>query len=140
MCNLGTTSHWKDLADLIPDHLVHRLSHIYDSPDDVDLYIGQAMETPVANSQLGPTTHCLIEKQFLALRKGDRFFYTNAGQFNSSQLADIMQQSLTSVVCANADDSTKLKLPPNLFRKAETEVNEAKPCAAYPEMNLSNWS
>merc|ERR1719369_1909657 len=138
LCDLGTTLDWEDLANLIPEHLVHRLFHTYESPDDVDLYIAQVMESPKNNSLLGPTAHCLIKKQFNALKKGDRFFYTNKDQFSPDQCKEIKKQSLTSVICANADEPTKLKLSPNLFQKAEE--NELKPCSEYPEMDLSGWS
>ena len=40
-CGYKKPETWTDMTDLIsPDH-VHRLFHIYASPADVDLYIGQ---------------------------------------------------------------------------------------------------
>ena len=40
-CGFKKPETWTDMTDLIsPDH-VHRLFHIYASPADVDLYIGQ---------------------------------------------------------------------------------------------------
>ena len=47
MCGLGSTYTWEDLKDLIPEDLVHKLQHTYSSPNDVDMYIAQSMETPL---------------------------------------------------------------------------------------------
>ena len=138
-CGLGTTKTWDDLKDLISDELVHRLIHTYRTPDDVDMYIAQVMEKRAPGSQLGPTAHCLISNQFANLQKADRFFYTNQDQFTPSQLLDIKQQSLSSLLCANADNPETLKIQSNVFKKVDIRFNYLKSCSEFPEMNLFNW-
>lgn len=59
-CGLGKADTWREMGDLIPSDIVHRLLHTYRKPDDVDLYIGGNMEAPVVGSMLGPTNHCLV--------------------------------------------------------------------------------
>ena len=53
MCGLGSNYIWEDLKDLIPAELVHRLSHAYQNPGDLDMYIAQVMETVLPGTQLG---------------------------------------------------------------------------------------
>ena len=53
MCGLGSNYVWEDLKDLIPEELVHRLSHAYQNPGDLDMYIAQVMETVLPGTQLG---------------------------------------------------------------------------------------
>ena len=60
LCGLGTADTWREMADLIPYDIVHRLLHTYRKPDDVDLYIGGNMEAPVVGTMLGPTNHCIV--------------------------------------------------------------------------------
>ena len=61
MCGLGSNYIWEDLKDLIPEELVHRLSHAYQNPGDLDMYIAQVMETVLPGTQLGT----VIQNQYL---------------------------------------------------------------------------
>ena len=58
--------------------MVQEISRIYNSIDDVDLFIGGVSERPVDGALLGPTFLCLIGDQFARLRRGDRLFYEEA--------------------------------------------------------------
>jgi hypothetical protein len=51
------------------------LASVYESPRDVDLWIGGLAEDHVAGSQLGMTFHAIVVTQFVRLRDGDRFYY-----------------------------------------------------------------
>ena len=127
------------MQDLIPEELVHRMLHTYQSPDDVDLYIGASMETPLTGSQLGPTVHCLVRDQFDRLKKGDRFFYTNPSQFSPAQLAAIKRTSLASVLCANSDDPANLRLPKNVFKVVDNFKNPLLSCSQHEKLNFNAW-
>jgi len=140
MCGLGSNYIWEDLKDLIPEELVHRLSHAYQNPGDLDMYIAQVMETVLPGTQLGPTAHCLIKLQFEMTKRGDRFFYTNPDQFTIKQLEEIKKQSLTSLLCVNSDEPVKMNLQPNVFRKLDSTTNALKSCSEYPNLDLSMWS
>ena len=89
---------------------------------------------------LGPTAHCLIKLQFEMTKRGDRFFYTNPDQFTIKQLEEIKKQSLTSLLCVNSDEPTKMNLQPNVFRKLDSTTNALKSCSEYPKLDLSMWS
>ena len=58
------------MKQFIDSEHVHRLTHTYKSPEDVDTYIAMSMERPVSGTLLGPTTKCLIQQQFKALQMG----------------------------------------------------------------------
>ena len=56
---------------------------MYESVDDIDLFIGGVAEKPLPGALLGPTFTCLVGDQFARLRLGDRFFYEEGNQLNS---------------------------------------------------------
>lgn len=111
--------------------MVHRLVHVYQKPEDVDLYIGGNMEAPVVGSILGPTFHCLVREQFEKLRDGDRFFYTNRGQFSREQLKTIDEQTLARVMCDNANEPHKMVLPQRVFQLAHAIKNPLFSCSDF---------
>ncbi len=53
------------------------MKSVYESVDDVDLYIGGVTEKPLPNAELGPTFAGIFALQFLNLKRTDRFFYTH---------------------------------------------------------------
>jgi len=138
-CGFGPTWQWSDLEDLFDKESVHRLQHLYESPDDVDLYVGGFLERPILDSHLGPTFHCLVSQTFKKLKQGDRFFYNNDGIFTSSQLSEIKKQNLASVLCAGADEPQKMKFQPNVFELPNDSNNRMKACSDYPMINVEAW-
>lgn len=46
--------------------------------DDIDLFVGGAMESDVPGSILGQTFQCIVAEQFYRTRVGDRYFYDNS--------------------------------------------------------------
>ena len=69
---------------------------------------------------------------------GDRFFFTNPGLFSDVELNRIKSQSLASIMCANADDATSLRLQPNVFKKPDLHSNPLKLCSTYPRFELDS--
>lgn len=57
--------------------LAGKFASIYDSIDDVDLWIGGLAEAHINGGLVGETFSSIISDQFLRLRDGDRFFYLN---------------------------------------------------------------
>ena len=140
LCRLGDPKSWNDFVDFIPGDLVHRLVHAYDDIEDVDMYVAGNMEEPVEGAILGPTFHCLVRDQFRRLRDGDRFFYTNRGQFDGAQLAEIEGQTLASVMCEAADNPDAMILPDNVFRLPDPRDNRLKRCSSHRKLNLNPFA
>ena len=55
LCGLEKAKSFDRLANLIPRKIVSKMKEIYESVDDVDLFIGGISETPTQGSILGPT-------------------------------------------------------------------------------------
>lgn len=72
--------------------MITQLKHIYRSVDDVDLFVGGILETPVYDSLVGPTFLCIIGDQFARLKKADRFFYDAGNQLHSFNQSIIVDQ------------------------------------------------
>ena len=53
---------------------------MYDSVEDIDLFIGGVSEARIRGAFVGPTFQCIIAHQFLNLKRGDRYFYDLEGQ------------------------------------------------------------
>ena len=60
----------------------HNVTTLYKSIEDVDLYVGLLYENPSNGSLFGPTNQCINTEQFIALKKGDKFFYTKPNVFD----------------------------------------------------------
>merc|ERR1719431_1443600 len=116
---VGKKADWTELRkSFLPKHIT-LLRQVYDSVDDIDLYVGGFLEAAHEDSILGPVFKCIIGDQFARLKKGDRYFYdlgvdTNT-RFSQLELDQIRKASLARLICDNSDvDSVQpfvLKLP-----------------------------
>lgn len=76
-----------------------RLDAAYESPADIDLWIGGLAEADVPGAMVGPTFHKILADQFQRLRDGDRFWYQ---RYLPPQLIRLVeQQTLSEVVRRN---------------------------------------
>lgn len=55
---------------------------VFSHVDDIDIYVGGVLETPIKDAAVGPTFACLNSEQFRALKKGDRSWFENPGSFS----------------------------------------------------------
>ena len=99
--------------------LAARLKAIYGSVDNVDAFVGMVSEPHVIGSELGELQLVMWEKQFRALRDGDRHFYLwnkslrrNMRKLRGTGLT--YKQSLADVVVNNTDLSAA-DIQANLF-------------------------
>lgn len=97
-----------------------KLADLYDHPDDVDLYVGGILETPIPGAVVGETFAEIISDQFARLKGGDRYFYsegphTNPGHFTLPQLEEIQKITLAGLLCANANDRHSFHVQPQAF-------------------------
>uniref|UniRef100_A0A182JWM4 Chorion peroxidase n=1 Tax=Anopheles christyi TaxID=43041 RepID=A0A182JWM4_9DIPT len=121
-----------------------RLASVYESPDDLDLWVGGLLEPPTQDGALfGETFAAIISEQFARLKFGDRYYYTNGprsnpGYFSSEQLSELNKVSLSSVICANIDHPDGFSVPQNAFQQP-SEQNPPVPCRALLGMDLTAW-
>ncbi|KAG1702401.1 Chorion peroxidase [Nymphon striatum] len=77
-CGLPRVSSWKQLATYVSSvQIIDQLKKVYKCPDDIDIFVGGLLETPVKGGLVGSTFSCIISEQFRRLYRGDRFFYTH---------------------------------------------------------------
>ena len=78
------------------------LSELYETTDDIDLFVGGLAEVPVPGGLTGPTFNCIVAIQFRRLMDSDRFFFTHrnqAGSFTSTQLSQLRKRTLKDIIC-----------------------------------------
>ena len=54
---------------------------LYENITDIDLYVGLLYENPRHGAPIGPTFQCINAEQFIALKHGDKYFYTKPNVF-----------------------------------------------------------
>ena len=89
-----------------------RLSSVYDSTDDIDLWVGGLAEDTVPGSHLGPTFHSIIKNQFEALRDGDRYWYVM--NLSREERKMIQRLRLSDIIRLNTGIGNELQK--NVFR------------------------
>lgn len=107
--------------------------------DDIDLFVGGVLETPLPGAAVGPTFSCLIAKQFCDLRYGDRFWYERGDpvtRFTDSQLKELRKVSLARVICNNSDDIHRIQ---RRVMEPAGSLNPLVDCNNLPEMSLNAW-
>lgn len=130
---------FKHLDDVIPKHLIHKLSSVYENVGDIDLVVGGMAETPLPGSRLGPTFTYLIKEQMHRTRSGDRFFYSHsgeAGSFNKRQLIELKRASLARLLCDNVPGIESVQR--DVFA-APSDSNPMVPCDEIKKVRLDQW-
>ncbi|XP_048526211.1 chorion peroxidase isoform X1 [Dendroctonus ponderosae] len=123
-----------------------KLRAVYQSVDDVDLWVGGLLEDKPAGSMLSLTFRDIIADQFARLKKGDRYFFQNdpsinPGHFTPEQLAELRKASLSRIICDNSDKMLLSRQARNAFRKPGVSGNEFFDCRGpeIPRLDLTLW-
>ncbi len=85
---------------IFQDGVGEKLASIYDSPDDMDLWIAGLAEKSEGDSLVGSTFAAILTDQFERSRNGDRFWYEN--QFSSADIATLNNTKLSDVIMRNS--------------------------------------
>lgn len=99
---LGAYGSFLDLTGGDAD-LANAFASVYDSIDDVDLWIGGLAEQHVFGGMVGETFSWIIGDQFRRLRDGDRFFYLNDLDHLLAFDAGIKSVTLADIIRRNTD-------------------------------------
>lgn len=107
----------RDFAEISDDpDVVVGLASVYADVEDVDLWVGGLAEPPVAGAMVGELIHAVLVDQFLALRDGDRFWYTRT--LGPNQRRDVESTTLADIIRRNTDIGDEL--PDDVFRVPES--------------------
>jgi peroxidase len=96
--------------------LAARLKAIYGSVDKVDAFVGMIAEPHMRGSDLGELQLAIWQRQFQALRDGDRFFYGNDPGLDliKHTLGIDYRHTLSDIIALNTD-IPRADLPNNAF-------------------------
>lgn len=139
-CGLPRAKYFEDLTGVFSNKTLLRLSQLYKHVDDIDLWTAGIAEYPIQDGLVGPTFACLIARQFVNLRRGDRFWYENSGypaQFTIDQLDEIRKSTSARLICDNSDDIDTIQASPMLI--SDQYTNPRVPCATLPSIDLAKW-
>ena len=131
VCGLGRATSFSQLSKEMSLSRTQELSAVYNTVDDIDLFIGLVSERPRRGALVGPTTLCIVGDQFARLKKGDRFWYESSGQEGSlrpGQLAEVRKASLARLLC---DNSGVTSLQPLAFQ-VPSGVNQVRWWQIWP--------
>ena len=94
LCGLGLASTFSALSNTMSAQSIAKLQSVYTNVNDIDLWVGGLAEGAfISNNRIddtfrqpgsvvGATFNCLLRRQFIDLKRGDRFFYENAPDAN----------------------------------------------------------
>lgn len=77
---------------------------LFGTIDNVDPWVGMLAEPHVEGGLFGSLVTTILEKQFQALREGDRFYFENM-DFDSEEMEDIQNISMRNILMRNTDIS-----------------------------------
>jgi len=119
----------------------NNIVRLYDDPEDVDLYAGILNEQKMPGAEVGPTAGCIILDQFIALKRGDRFWHENAGVFTDKQLTEIKSTTLAKVICETMEGMQRTNK--NVFLRANIRfqgvTNNIMSCGNVGTLDFSSW-
>ncbi|CAH2234436.1 jg6113 [Pararge aegeria aegeria] len=141
ICGLQRARTFQDLANEISQDRINALAALYESVDDIDLFVGGALEHAAPGSVLGHTFQCVVAEQFYRTRVGDRFFYDNSEMphsFTPEQLKELKKASMARLVC----DNSRVRRVQRRAFEVESAHNPKSACddySAIPCVDLTAW-
>ncbi|XP_049871217.1 peroxidase-like [Pectinophora gossypiella] len=142
VCGLQKAKTFQDLAGEMSQDRIYALAQLYESVDDIDLFVGGGLETPVAGSIMGHTFQCIVAEQFYRTRVGDRFFYDNSEMphsFTSAQLQEIKKASMARLMCDNTDGVFYVQRRAFQMESAANPKYSCDDYNAIPYVDLTAW-
>ena len=105
-------SRMTDSSEMTSDpEVAAQLASVYDSVDDVDVWVGGLAEDHVAGGLLGELFATIVADQFERLRSGDRFYYQRHLKGYWLQYAE--EQTLAKIIRRNTGIGNEI--PDNVF-------------------------
>ncbi|CAI5451437.1 unnamed protein product [Caenorhabditis angaria] len=128
---LSEVKGFNDLRSEFTQENIDLLRNVYRIVGDIDLYVGILTEKHMDGGIIGPTGANMIGEGFMALKKGDRFFYENRGVLTDSQLAEIRKSTFSKTVCENTDAFAR-----NVSTQIFHVLSRVVDCRNLPDINI----
>lgn len=77
------------------------LRNLYESVDDIDVWIGSLCEDPLPGAAVGELIAASLIDQFTRLRDGDRFWYENDPNLTPDDITEISETRLSDIILRN---------------------------------------
>ena len=111
----------RSFRDITPDREVReKLESVYDSVEDIDVWVGGLAEPPFRGGLVGETVHVILREQFLRLRDGDRFWYQN--HLDETLQSMIEKQTLARIIERNTKIRSELTDDPWMASERPAEM------------------
>ncbi|RWS11661.1 peroxidase-like protein [Dinothrombium tinctorium] len=139
-CGLGRAETFEQLEPYLKNRTAFLYSQIYKHPDDIDLWSGGISEYPMPGAIIGPTFACIVSRQFMNIRRGDRFWFENSGlpsSFTPDQLIEIRKATQAKIICENADDMPTIQKW--VMKRPHPIYNPRYNCEDLPSIDLRYW-
>ncbi|XP_025421585.1 peroxidase isoform X2 [Sipha flava] len=140
LCGFPRPQSFDDLNGIFEPVTLQRITQLYKSVDDLDLYTGLLSERPLDGSILGPTITCLLADQFLRTKLGDRYWYETGEKpqaFDEDQLSEIRKTTFAAIICDNSDEIESVQL--HVMRSSRKVGNDRVGCDSLIKMSLEPW-
>ncbi|XP_077975322.1 myeloperoxidase-like [Styela clava] len=140
LCGLTKAKVFGDFSNEIPTDIINRLRLVYDSVNDIDLYVGGLAENLVDGGEVGPTFACILAYGFRALRKGDRFWHENErspSSFTTKQLSSIRKTTLASILCKVSEDMKFVLKSP--LKVSNANYDRFVSCGSVYDLDFYAW-
>ena len=100
---LGLPLHqsFKDICK--EEAVIEALQSNYTSVDDIDAWVGMLAESHMPSAIFGETVMAFMQRQFTAIRDGDRFYYEIDPNLTEEEKASIRSTTMRDVVMRNTD-------------------------------------
>jgi peroxidase len=139
-CGFAEINSFDELSSILPPFNVDLLRNVYDSVQDIDLYVGGALESFMTMNQVlvGPTFGCIIGEQYRHTMGGDAYFFThktNPYPFTQEQLDAIDEFSVNNLICTTSG----LQSVQFAWAYLESAANVQVPCQMFKPLNLTAW-
>ena len=107
---LGRAQSFQDVSS--SGEVQERLASVYDSVDDIDLWVGGLAEDPLPGSHLGELFSVIVTGQFEALRDGDRYWYEES--LSRDEIREVERTRLSEIIRRNTNIDREI--PDNVFK------------------------
>jgi len=133
-CNISTAYYFEDFGNTINYDGIQLLKRLYKDVNDVDLFVGLNLEDAIHGGLVGPTSACLIGRQFRDLRDGDRFFFSHQGVLPPNSYAGLSNYTTFCFFCNTVQID---EVPANAFLPPNDGTNPLQSCTLCPQIDAA---